>query len=173
MSNDDLNKNGFISVKVPTPLLATLRKSILHSINDKFKKNKFVSYQPFFKFLKKTSDKDFKDKFGLQVLRILDANNTKIINTWVKKVIPKKLNCKKASLNIITKSEYKKNNYLKDKQFCAFYRIVRKNQKDVQHAHRDSSFWALGVTRKTNFKHNSVWKLWIPIMGVTNRILLI
>ena len=169
MSIVDFNNNGYSNIKFPKSLLKTIRKAILLNINHKFKKNNFHSYESFFKFLKKISDRDFKDKFGLQVWRILDSHNTKKINNWVEKVIPKQLNCKKASLNIITKSEYNKNNYLKNEQYCAFYRVVRRDKKDVTKPHKDSSFWKLGIRRKANFKHNSVCKLWVPIMGVTKQ----
>ena len=131
MSIVDFNNNGYSNIKIPKSLLKTIRKAILQSVNHKFKKDNFHSYDSFFFFLKKISDKDFKDKFGLQVWRILDSHNTKKINNWVEKVIPKQLNCKKASLNIITKSEYNKNNYLKNEQYCAFYRVVRRDKKDV------------------------------------------
>ena len=168
MSYDDLNKNGYRNIKIPKYLLSLIKKSILLNINYKFKKN-FKSYKFFNKHLKTISNKEFIKKFGPKVLRNIDSKCAEKINLWVKKNVPKKINFNKASLNMITKLECSENEYLKKDQFCAFYRIVRKNKKDVGHPHKDSSFMKLGIVRKAKFKPKSVWKCWIPLIGVNNQ----
>ncbi len=165
----NLKKNGYSAIKIPRYVFKSLKEGVLLSLNHKFKEQNFQSFQSFIKFLKTISNKLFIDKFGSNGSRILNAECTREINLWVKKTIPKKINCKKASINIIANFEYKNNNFLRKNQYSAFYRIVRKNKKDVGYPHRDSSFWKLGVVRKTNFKHKYVWKLWIPIMGVNRQ----
>ncbi len=161
-----LEENGYNKVIIPKYLINELKREILEDINHKFHPLKFKSFNLFGLFLKKLSNEIFIEKFGSNLSRILNAKTTKKINLWVEKNIPKKINSKKAALNIITSKEYRSNVNLKQNQFCAFYRVVRKNKKDVGHPHRDSSFWKLGNKRKTYFKHKIVWKLWIPISGV-------
>ena len=164
-----LEKNGYAKVAIPKYLINKLKREILEDINYKFYPLKFKSFKLFAIFLKKLPNEIFIKNFGSNLSRILNAQTTKKINLWVEKNIPKKINCKKAALNVISKTEYKNNVNLKKNQFSAFYRVVRKNKKDVGHPHRDSSFWKLGNKRKTYFRHDIVWKLWIPISGVKSQ----
>tara|TARA_A100001234_G_C12632170_1_gene388674 strand:- start:1305 stop:2066 length:762 start_codon:yes stop_codon:yes gene_type:complete len=164
-----LSLDGYNVVKIPRYLINSIKKEILNDINQKISSKKFKSYNDFTKFIKKIPDEKFIKIFGNNLNRILNAKITKEINLWVEKNIPSKINSKKAALNLISKNEFQNNKLLKKNQFSAFYRVVRKNKNDVGHPHRDSSFWKMGETRDTYFKHNIVWKLWIPVFGVSNQ----
>lgn len=165
----NLDKNGYSKVKIPKYLISKIRKAVLYNINQKFPAKELKSYNGLIRLLDKTSEKNFIKHFGSNLSRILNAKCTKVINTWVEQNIPDKINCRRAALNLVTQSECKNNKNLIKKQFSAFYRVVRKNKKDVGHPHRDSSFWKIGNIRHTYFKHIIVWKLWIPVFGVNKQ----
>ena len=164
-----LKKNGNSKVNIPKFLYSEIKEDILKNINQKFPFQKLNSYQSLINFFRKLPDKTFKHNFGNNSSRILSDRCTSRINSWVQINIPKKINAQKASINLISKSDYKNNKYLSKNQFSAFYRIVRKLKKDVGFPHKDSSFWNIGDVRKTTFNHKIVWKLWIPIFGVNKQ----
>ncbi|MDC0059758.1 hypothetical protein OAJ18_01915, partial [Pelagibacteraceae bacterium] len=107
-------------------------------------------------------------KFGNNAHRQLNSKATKKINRWVNKKLPKETGQKKASLAFISSMDTKLNKDLKSKQFSVFFRLVRKNKKDVSHPHRDFDFFQIGKknVRKGPFEHKNFWKVWIPIVGV-------
>ncbi len=164
-----LKKNGYTKINIPKLLLSEIKKDILKNINQKFPLQKLNSYRSVTNFFKKLPDKTFKEIFGNNFSRILSYKCTDNINKWVQINIPKKINAKKASINVISNLDFKNNKQLTKNQFSAFYRIVRKLKKDVGFPHKDSSFWKIGDVRKTTFNHKIVWKLWIPIFGVNKQ----
>ena len=166
--NDYLDTYGFKVLKVSKYITNTISKGILKNIHSKFPRNDLVNFKKQINFVLNLTDKEFKENFGKNPQRILDYKTNKIVNEWVKKKITKELNCKKASLNMISKYDLQNNTLLKKDQFNVFFRIVRKNKNDVGYPHRDSSFWKLGklYSREAPFKYKQLWKFWIPIFGV-------
>jgi len=169
MSKALLDRQGYKTIKISKYITKIIRNGIILNLNKKFKDYEFDSMESIIKYIKDLPDHLFIKNFGHNALRILDDHSTFKVNQWVKNRITKELNCKKASLNIIANSDLKINKFLKKKQYNVFFRLVRKNRKDVGFPHRDSSFWKLGIVRKTHFKYNARWKLWIPIIGTDKK----
>ena len=168
MKNDDLNKNGFISIKIPKNLIKNLSKAIIEDIKIKLQceKKKFFNFLNVQKKIISISNRSFLTKFGHNAQRHLNSEITNEINNWVKKSIPKKIKSNKACINFISKSDQHINKRLKNKQISIFYRLVRGDKKrDVGYPHRDIDFWNLGIRRKGSIKPKSRWKIWIPIWG--------
>ena len=169
--DNSLNISGYCVLKTSKNISNIIKKGIMKNISEKFPEQKFKTINDQTKFIKKISDKKFKQNFGNNAKRILDIKTNNKINKWIKGKIKKQLECKKISLNIISKYDLKNNKALKNGQFNVFFRIVRNNKNDVGFPHRDSSFWKLGklYARKAPFKYKKRWKFWVPIFGVNKK----
>ena len=172
MNRFELEKSGFISIRIPKNLINELSYAIREDINFKlFNRKKNINN--FFKTQKEIisiPNKLFLDKFGHNAQRHLSSKITNKLNKWVKKNLPKKIGSNKACINYISKSDQSINKRLQNKQISIFYRLVRGNKKkDVGYPHRDIDFWNLGIRRKGLIKPKSRWKIWIPIWGCNNK----
>ena len=168
MKDNDLDKNGFIAIKIPKNLIKDLNKAIIENIkiNLSCKKKEIDNFLKIQKKVTTISNKLFSTKFGHNSYRQLNKVITSKINNWVKKSIPKKIKSNKACINYVSKSELKINKRLQNKQISIYYRLVRGNKKrDVGYPHRDIDFWNLGYRRKASIEPKSRWKIWIPIWG--------
>ena len=87
MKNDDLNKNGFISIKIPKNLIKNLSKAIIEDIKIKLQceKKKFFNFLNVQKKIISISNRSFLTKFGHNAQRHLNSEITNEINNWVKK----------------------------------------------------------------------------------------
>lgn len=166
-----LNINGFKVLNVSGYIIKAISKGILKNISYKFPENNLINFEDQVNHILNLTDKQFKKNFGKNPQRILDHKTNKIVNDWVKKTIKNELDCRRASLNIVSEYDLKNNSFLKKNQFNVFFRVVRKNKNDVGFPHRDSSFWKLGklYSREAPFKYKQIWKFWVPIFGVNKK----
>ena len=98
-----LKKNGYSIVNNPKILYSEKKEDILKNINQKFPLQELNSYQSLTNFFRNLPDKTFKHNFGNNSSRILSDKCTNRINSWFQINIPKKINAKKASINLISK----------------------------------------------------------------------
>jgi len=92
MSIHDLNKKGFVPIKLPERLLYNLKKSIIADINLKLFVNKKenVEFKEIEKKIHKLSNSLFLSKFGHNAQRMLSSQVTTQLNLWVKNQLRKK-----------------------------------------------------------------------------------
>jgi len=172
MSIHDLNKKGFVPIKLPERLLHNLKKSIIADINFKLFENKKenAEFKKIEKEIHKLSNGFFLSKFSHNAQRQLSSHITTQLNLWVKNQLRKKFKFNKSCINYVDKSDQFVNRKLKNKQNSVWYRLVRFNKKkDVGFPHRDNDFWDLGGKRKGEIKPLAVWKIWIPIWGCNQK----
>ncbi len=165
----NLENNGIevfnIDIKIKDLITQSIRKNLI-------KKLKLNTKSNFFEISKKINElneKEFFNLFGTVSKRYLSFNVTKKINTYLKKFRFNR-NIKKISLHKMSKSDLLLNKSLKINQYCVYYRVVRKNKKDIPFPHRDSDFWKAhkfnkNLTPKITFKYDDRLKVWLPIFG--------
>lgn len=167
--NYSLNENGFevfsLNKSIKTAVSNEIRRNIAKKLNIKLNS----SYNLISKSINSISDKQFKELFGFVSLRYLSEEITKKINNFLK---TNKLNrnFKKISLHYLSKSDLIHNNNLKINQYCVYYRVVRKEKKDVSFPHRDSDFWKAhrfdkNLVPRVPFKYQKRFKIWFPVYG--------
>ena len=167
--NYSLDKNGFEVFTIKKSLKKAVSNEIRKNISKKLNIKLNSSYSLISKNINLISDKQFKQLFGFVSLRYLSKEITNRINNYLKLNKLNK-NYKKISLHYLSKSDLIHNNDLKINQYCVYYRVVRKEKKDVSFPHRDSDFWKAhrydkNLVPKVPFKYLKRFKVWFPVYG--------
>ena len=172
--NYSLDKNGFEVFKLNNSLKKAVSNEIRKNISRKLNIKLNSSYSLISKNINLISDKQFKQLFGFVSLRYLSKELTNKINNYLKLNKLNK-NFKKISLHYLSsKSDLIHNNDLKINQYCVYYRVVRKEKKDVSFPHRDSDFWKAhrydkNLVPKVPFKYLKRFKVWFLFMVVKTK----
>lgn len=169
MRNFSLEKNGVEIFKIDKKIKNLVSSEIQTNISLKLNIKLNSTFYKISKKIDSLNDSDFSKLFGVVSYRYLSVNSTKKINLYLKKYKFDK-SFKKISLHQLSKMDIATNPSLKINQYCAYYRIVRKNKNDTSYPHRDSDFWKIhkynkNLIPKVPFKYKKRLKVWFPIYG--------
>lgn len=160
--NKELNKQGVIKIKIPEKIPKSLNNWIL----EYFSVQNFKSLS---EKLTSINDLEFKE-ISQKKKRIFDKDITKLINDWVTNSSNIKNILGSNTIRISPLSDYELNirEDLKPFHHDIFFRIVRKNKKDIGPPHYDELIWEQGANTSAEVSINKEerrWKLWIPLEG--------
>ena len=165
----NLEKNGLEIFRIDKEIKKVIINDIKKNIAKKLKLNSNINFKSISNKISELDDKNFSRIFGNVANRYLSYNTTKKINFFLKK---NKLNkdFKKVFLHQMSPTDLKLNPELKKKNFCVYYRVVRKNKKDTLFVHRDYDFWKLHNRNRElapyiPYNYNKRIKVWMPIYG--------
>ena len=173
MKKFNLDKNGIEIVQLSKNIRNLILNDVKKNISEKLKLNKNISFIKISQHLNKLDDESFNNLFGNVATRYLSLSVTKKINSYINNF---KLNrkFKRVFLHQMTPLDLKENKKLKKKDFCVYYRVVRKKRKDTLFIHRDCDFWKLHAKNKELApiipgKYTKRIKIWLPIYGCNSQ----
>ena len=160
--DEKLKKEGLIKIYIPVVIVNVINKWILENYSVK-------DFQSLSNKIIKINEFEYK-KISQKVNRIFDKSICQLINNWLINSIEINNILGSESNRISPLSEYELNirDDLKPFHLDIFFRIVRKDKKDIGPPHYDELIWGQGknTSAEVSVKNKEKrWKLWIPLEG--------
>ena len=160
-----LEENGIEIIKINKGIKKIISDDIKKNISKKLNIKATSDFNKISNKINKIDENSFNILFGNVAKRYLSYNVSKKINSFIKL---QKLDrdFKEVFLHHMTPSDLKANPKLNKYNYCVYYRVVRKNKKDISFVHRDSDFWKLHKKNKNlvpiiPHDHDKRIKLWL------------